>query len=1010
VIASTLVYPSGVIIKGKLVAPDLPGRWVPRPRLAARLSEFAADHHVVWVCATAGSGKTTAVLEAVTTGTTPVAWLTLDASDRAPGHLLNYLEAALGRVYPDLEGVASAGLAKRMPHVEAAGLLADAIADRPIILVLDQLERLADASSALAVVAAFVRYSPRSLHAILCSRRELLLETHSTAAWADAIRVGEADLRFTVEEAREALALRGSVVLDAEDAVAATGGWVTGVLFESWRSEQHAYGAGGEADPLHGYLAAHILADLSDQQRDFLIQTSLCDEVNIRRSEALGVADAGARLGELRALHMPASWNEERRSLQLHPRLREFLLELLARRSDAEVTELRTRYVALLRQEGRLEEATDLLIEIGDLRQAVEVAEQAIGPVIERLDLTVASRWIAALSPHPGGSSQRLVAAELMVAVGSEDYARGTAVSDRLVQLMGGNVSRDTELATLVAMCYWHAERYEDADRFLAQAQDGPAARVLRWATSVEQVEWDARYSDEPAAVGGPVDMIPLRLHWSHGRLTRLLERHPSPWVEAMHRPWRIWALLALGRIDEAVALSDEAREVGLSPMFLDCFTRVELLLETGRAADAWREQIAGRDRVAATGSGFYKALHLALEAKLALRLRRDTDLARAALEQVESYPAGRTVQHVIDEHAVWKSLTLLLERQDEEAAVLLRATAKRLGQRDRLLQLPLIGIYLSEAEWRLGNEDRADDAADLALGASVRLGSHHRLLSALRDFPDVAARKIDAEADPISEWHRLGRKLLSPSHLPGNPPEHRVFLRDLGEPTLIIEGKPVRPRIAKSLELLAFLMGQPGQRTRRADLLDALFDGRADLSSRSYLRQAINRLREVLSDVDLLHTEGDDVWLEPDEFSSESQRVAYLLAAAGELPGDQQLPALREALALAEGGAFMEGLSSEWATFRRRELADLITDARLLAAEVAVGAGAYREAGEMATLVLSHDPYRESAWQLRMRVLNALGSSDALLATYRACEQALSDLGLTPSSGTQRLLEQLRR
>jgi DNA-binding SARP family transcriptional activator len=63
-----------------------------------------------------------------------------------------------------------------------------------------------------------------------------------------------------------------------------------------------------------------------------------------------------------------------------------------------------------------------------------------------------------------------------------------------------------------------------------------------------------------------------------------------------------------------------------------------------------------------------------------------------------------------------------------------------------------------------------------------------------------------------------------------------------------------------------------------------------------------------------------------------------------------------------------------------------------------------------MATLVLSHDPYRESAWQLRMRVLNALGSSDALLATYRACEQALSDLGLTPSSGTQRLLEQLRR
>jgi len=999
-----------VIINGKLIPPDLPRRWVQRPRLAAQLAEFAASHHVVWVCATAGAGKTTAVVEALATGATPVAWLTLDASDRAPGRLLSYLEAALGRVYPDLEGVASSALVARTPHVEAAGLLADAIADRPVVLVLDQLERLADAPKALAVISAFVRYAPRSLHTILCSRRELLLETHSTAAWADAIRVGEADLAFTVPEAREALALRGGVVLDAEGAVAATGGWVTGVLFEAWRSDQHVYGAGGEADPLHGYLAAHILADLDDAQRDFLVRTALCDEVNVRRSEALGVRDAGARLGELRALHLPATWNEERKSMQFHPRLREYLLELLGRRPDAEATELRRRYVGLLRDERRLEEATDLLIELGDLEQALEVAEQAIGLVLERLDLTVAERWIAALTPHPGGSSQRLAAAELMVAVGREDYARGTAVADRLVRLMGDSVGDDPDLAALVAMCYWLSERYEDADALLTRAQDGPAVRVLRWANAVEQIDWGARYADEPPAYGGPVDTIPQRLHWTHGRLTRLLERHPSPWVEAVHRPWRISTLMALGRIDEAVALADEARDVGLSPMFLDCFTRVELLLETGQAADAWRAHIAGRERVTATGSGFFKALHLALEAKLALRLRRDTDQARAALEQIERYPAGRSVQHVIDEHAVWKGLTLLLERQDDEAVVLLRATAQRLSERDRLLQLPLIGVYLSEAEWRLGNEGLADAAADLALEASGRLGSHHRLLSALRDFPDVVARKIDAEPGLISEWHRLGRALLAPAHLPVTPPDHRIFLRDLGAPVLVVEGETARPRIAKSLELLAFLIGRPGQRANRTELLDALFDGRADLSSRSYLRQAVNRLREVLPDPGPLHNDGDEVWLQSGEFSSDSQRLVYALAAAGELPGDQQLETLRDALRIAERGAFLDGVTSEWAVLRRRELEELVTDARLLAAEAAISAGDYRQADEMALLVLSSDPYRESAWQVRMRVLNALGRSDALLATYRACEEALAEAGLAPSPGTRRLLDQLRR
>jgi LuxR family maltose regulon positive regulatory protein len=999
-----------VIINAKLVAPDLPRRWIPRPRLTARLAEFASGHRVVWVCATAGAGKTTAVVEALADSPSPVTWLTLDALDDAPGRLLNYLEAALARVYPDIEGVVGRALATRVPHVEAAGLLADATADRPVVVVLDQLERIADAPEALAVVSAFLRYAPQTLHAVVCSRRELTLEIDSTAAWADAVRVGEAELAFTVPEARKAMALRGSEALDAEGAVAATGGWVTGVLFEAWRSEQHVYGAGGEADPLHGYLAAHILADLDHAQREFLVRTALCDEVNVRRGEALGLTDVGARLGELRGLHLPASWNDERRSMRLHPRLREYLLELLGRRPDHEVAELRRRYVALLRQERRLEEATELLIELGDLDLAVEVAEDAIGPVLERLDLTVAERWITALTPGPGSSSQRLARAELMVAVGREAYAHGTAVSDRLIRIMGADVRSDPDLVALMIVCYWLAERYDDAETLVGGAGDGPAVRLLGWANDVEQLDGDARYADEPAGYGGPLDTIAQRLHWTHGHLARLLEPHPSQWVEAVHLPWKISALVALGRLDEALALSDEARHAGLSPMFLDCFTRVELLLETGQAADAWRVHIAGRERVAASGSGFFKALHLTQEAKLALRLRRDPDQARAALDQVERFPAGRSVQHVIDEHAVWKALTLLLDRDDEEAVVLLRATAARLTERDRLLQLPLVGAYLAEAEWRLGNEDPADEAADLALRASERLGSHHRLLSALRDFPDIVARKIDAEPGLSSDWHRLGRALLAPAYPAVAPPDHRVYLRDLGTPVLVVEEQTVRPRIAKSLELLAFMIGRRRQHATRAELLDALFDGRVNLSSRSYLRQSINRLREVLPADGLLHNDGDEVWLEPGQFSSDSQRLSYALAAAREVPGDRQLEALRSALSITERGAFLEGVTTEWAVLRRRELDALATDARMLAAEAALSAGDYRQAEELALTVLEIDPFRESAWQIRMRVFNALGDSDALLATFRRCEETLGEAGLTPAPATRRLLEQLRR
>lgn len=90
------------IIERKLVPPPLPERLVDRPRLDRLLSGMLRTAQLVWVCGTAGSGKTTAVLQATRGGARPLAWLTLDDTDRAPGRLVIYLEAALARVQPGL--------------------------------------------------------------------------------------------------------------------------------------------------------------------------------------------------------------------------------------------------------------------------------------------------------------------------------------------------------------------------------------------------------------------------------------------------------------------------------------------------------------------------------------------------------------------------------------------------------------------------------------------------------------------------------------------------------------------------------------------------------------------------------------------------------------------------------------------------------------------------------------------------------------------------------------------
>jgi ATP/maltotriose-dependent transcriptional regulator MalT len=83
------------VIRAKVRPPPLAERLVGRPRLEQALAALVERHRVVVVSATAGAGKTTAVAAAVRTLTRPVAWLTLDWTDAAPGRLVRYLEAAL---------------------------------------------------------------------------------------------------------------------------------------------------------------------------------------------------------------------------------------------------------------------------------------------------------------------------------------------------------------------------------------------------------------------------------------------------------------------------------------------------------------------------------------------------------------------------------------------------------------------------------------------------------------------------------------------------------------------------------------------------------------------------------------------------------------------------------------------------------------------------------------------------------------------------------------------------
>jgi DNA-binding SARP family transcriptional activator len=998
------------VIQSKLAVPALPDHFVERPRLNVQLAALIEGRGVVVVSATAGAGKTTALASAIALVERPAVWLTVDRTDAAPGRLLTYLEAALARRLPALSGAATGALEAGIPHAEAAGLLAEAIGEEPLVLVLDELERLGEEREAWAVVEALLRYAPAPVCIVLVSRREIPPALCALPSGAAVAVLGESELAFTPAEAADALARVGKEEIDATAAVEATGGWVTGVMFEAWRSAEHGVGGGGEADPLYGYLSSHILGQLDPLDREFLVSTSLLDEVTARRAETLGMRRAGERLVALRATHLPVSWSAEGHVMRCHSRFREYLLERLERRGEDEVRALRLAYAGQLAAEGHDEEATEEFLRADAPQEALATAERAIMSVIERVDIAIAQRWLDALADVAPTGASPFSTAELMLAASREDFRHVLRVADQLAALgERDRLAASSETAAwLMVWGYISVVRPDDVEAVLAAAQPGPVVDAARYATQVMIDSPGEGPLPRPELTGGPIDAFVYVADYALGHLGELTEESGSRWVEAVKRQWRIAALRAVGHTQRALELYEATDAT--ATLSLQTWIGPELLIDAGRGEDARRVVAEGRRIARASGQVASEGMNALAEARLLLRADRDPAAARAVLDRPEYESVMTGFRYISEVADAWYGLALLLESDDAAALVRLRRAVEGMVAGDRLLELPTAAVYLAEAEWRAGDEEAADRAADLALQAARRQGSNHVLLQALADFPAVVTRLIDAQPSADSPWHELGRALIAQGVTLARTVQASVELREFGARAIIVNGQEERPRIAKTYELLAYLATRRPAQAKRDELLDALFAGRSDESSRAYLRQAVHWLRHALPAAAVI-VEGGRVRLSDEvAISSESTRFESQLAEAARLQGEERLAATLDALAIYTQGEYLPGGHSTWADERQQQLADLATDAAYEAAEIAFAAGRYDQARTLAGQVLSADPFREAAFRLMMRISDTLGDEKGVIRAYHDCERALAELDTTPSPSTRQLLERLRR
>ena len=1002
----------GPLIRSKTRVPAVADAVIERARVIDALREAARGRRVLQVVASAGSGKTTAVVQFVASRPGPQAWLTLGEADGSPGRFVTYLAAAVGGIEPDAPVRVQAMLARRMVPADCAALLAEAMPPGST-LVIDDVHLVESRPPVLAVLRSLIEAIAPDALVVLVSRRLVHLNLSRAILTGHSGIVSGEDLSFTAGEVEELLTARG--VEATPEVVSASGGWAAGIVFDALRGEGRPAGSGPADDPFFAYLGAEVLDTLPGDVRHAVVSSAVLHTVDAAGLEALLLVPSGdALFRSIRSHHLPSTLEPE--GLRYHPRFREFLLSRLREDPPAWRTML-ARHAHRLGAHGQPEEAADHFIEAGDPAAAQAMIEAATPSVLLRGDWDKVLSWCDAVGEEAlsrraslrGCQLQAIIAGRRSEGPAVVQALRASGEYDRLVR-------EDPDAATTAAFGLHLSMDWGELLPLVPPDEASPGARALRYVLQVGsgRVPPRAWRPQELERLSLNVGLFQCGLYFQ-GRFADVeymagiglgRERADTRSTEL----YRIASLRERGRLGDARAIFDtEAPEAGHSG-FLDFWRHLEgeLVFAEG---DRERGLALVREARTLTRSLGHRpadrAIFAATEGKMLVRLGRIEE-AVAALQATRAWCAEHGLPCFGEWAETWLAAALLARGDDPgEAIALLEGAIEGMTAAQRSLELCAAWVILAEARWRAGDEAGHHTAADAAREAGVAMGTMGPLLAALGDHPDVLARRLAAGGSDVAAWRALAAS-AGPVRGGSDVGRVRILLGTLGRPRIEVDGVEREITPLRALEVAANVARAGAAGLSRATLAEQVMDDSAD--GANYLRQVIHRLRrlapegvELVSDGDRLH------WSPPGAVVTEDQLVESLLARARHEVGRTRKATLASALEIAGRGELVAADPGSAGRRRREELSATVAEARREYAELLLDAGRTAEALEAARASVADEPYREDGWRLVMRATAAAAGGSAAVPAYVECVEALETIGLTPSRETRALLDRLR-
>ncbi|MFD4179512.1 LuxR family transcriptional regulator, partial [Rhodococcus sp. NPDC058514] len=347
----------------------------------AMLSPADSPTTMAMLSAPVGSGKTMLLADWATEavarpGAPTIAWLTIGEDD-------NHRIAFRAATRAALENTGNARITDAMrlvQDVDADGYpaaLAEALGalGEPILMVLDDSHLLRDPDT-LDELGDFLRWAPPSLRTVLAGRFEPPLAVHRLRLDGRVRDVSTHELAFTEDEAAILFAEHG-VRLDAADLGAIrrrTEGWAAGIRLAAISLARHPDPSGmindfsGDSRVVADYLINEVLDGLTEDERGFVVETSIPDAFSVELAEALTgnpnaltILDALERGNFLieRVIGSPAWY-------RYHPLLREYLRAEVGRLGRRAVADLERVAAGWFAQSGDHVHALEHALHAGD--------------------------------------------------------------------------------------------------------------------------------------------------------------------------------------------------------------------------------------------------------------------------------------------------------------------------------------------------------------------------------------------------------------------------------------------------------------------------------------------------------------------------------------------------------------------------------------------------------------------------------------------------------------------